>query len=157
MSLAAVMPACSTQVAGSPSTVTETYSGPIDVVIALTDSFDVLPNGTCSGRYVFRGVADGAQVETRGEHDFNFVTTKVATRYVVDDYTRRPEDDGKYCVVSFRFVPHPADGDGYQLQFPLPTGGYGFSTPFKPNGLGKVDIAIQSCADNDAPPERRCG
>ena len=158
--LAAVATGCSAHVTGAPSATTETYSGPIDVELAITDSFDVQqPAGTCSGRAVFRGIADGARVETRGEHDFDFVTSIVATRYVENDFTRRPEDDGKFCVVTFRFTPIKADSDGYRMQFPLATGGFGFLTPgpFKPNGLGKVVMTIQTCTDTDAPPDRQCG
>jgi hypothetical protein len=45
------------------------------------------------------------------------------------------------------------------MQFPLATGGFGFLTPapFKPNGLGEVDMTIQTCTDYDAPPDEHCG
>lgn len=156
--LAVVATGCSAHVTGAPSATTQTYDGPIDAELAITDSFDVQqPTGTCSGRAVFRGIADGARVETRGQHDFDFVTSTVATRYVENDFTRRPHDDGKFCVVTFRFTPRKIDGDGYWMQFPLATGGYGFLMQFKPNGLGKVTMTIQTCTDTDAPPDRQCG
>uniref|UniRef100_UPI001E59A6D7 hypothetical protein n=1 Tax=Mycobacteroides chelonae TaxID=1774 RepID=UPI001E59A6D7 len=108
--LTAVATGCSAQVTGALNPTTQTYNGPIAVELALTDSFDVQQTtGTCSGRGVFRGIADGAQVVTRGEHDFDFVTSTVATRYLENDFTRRPEDDGKFCVATFRFTPINAD------------------------------------------------
>jgi hypothetical protein len=150
------MTSCSTHlVDGSLSTTTETYSGPIDVTVAITDSFDIEPSGTCSGRGTFKGIADGAPVQAHGitHGHFNFGT--VTTRYEHDDYTRQKEDDGQYCVMTYSFTPDRSDPTGrYLLAMPLPGGGWGYTTEIKPNSAGIVDITTSTCTELAAPPQK---
>ena len=139
--------------------------GHVDVTLALTDSFDVHTDGTCAGRHVFRGVANGASVEIRGENSSTFVNTTVLTRYQRDATRKAPYDDGQFCIVKFTFVPVKPDPAGYFIEFPLgPQLGYGFMitlmgesmTPPFGRGYGTYDTTIQTCTDYDAPPERPC-
>jgi hypothetical protein len=40
----------------------------VSLMMALADSFDVLPNGKCAGRSNNSGMSDGARVQLRGRH-----------------------------------------------------------------------------------------
>jgi hypothetical protein len=162
IALSALAAGCSParSVAGYPTPEPSPAFVSIDATMALTDSFDILPDGKCAGRNVFRGVGNGAVVEARGASGFGpFVTTTVTTNYERNNPRRRPGgDDGRYCVVTFRFGPIKPDIEGYWVQFPLGPGrGYGFMTTLTGGlGYGPYDTVIQTCADYDAPPERLC-
>ena len=141
--------------------------GTVNVTMALTDSFDVLPDGKCAGRDVNGEVRDGASVDIAGMSFEGKGWSKslvgkatISTSYDPDDFSRRPEDDGKYCLAHFAFVPTKPDPQGYNFWMPS-----GFMMPqdsfrsVPPGGRGYGDFAfvVQTCTDMDAPPERTCG
>lgn len=111
--------------AGSPTAPPMPTHGQVDVTMAFTDSFNVLSDGTRAGRHLNDGVRDGATVEVYGmSHPEQVAAANMSTHYVYDlsyrnrDGGLRPNDDGKYCVARFTFVPPAPDLQGYVLQFP---------------------------------------
>jgi hypothetical protein len=132
-------------VRGSP-TAPPAYGGTIDVELAFTDSFDVLPDGKCEGR------------------EGDVVATTASVGYERDTGRRRGVyDDGQYCVAKFTFTPPRPNLTGYVVWFP-PRGyvnahgfDYGWSLSFIPTEEGTYTVVGQTCADHDAPPERTCG
>lgn len=155
-------------VTGSP-TAPPAYGGPIDVELAFTDSFDVLPDGKCEGRDLFGAIVDGARVEIRkwsdrGGSEGDVVATTASVGYERDTGRRRGVyDDGQYCVAKFTFTPPRPNLTGYVVWFP-PRGyvnahgfDYGWSLSFTPTEEGTYTVVGQTCADHDAPPERTCG
>jgi hypothetical protein len=98
--------------------------------------------------------------------DSPFVTATATATYDQDDFTRRPGDDGKYCLVQFTFVPSKPDLEGYSIEIPLARGQKGppytayldsfWSDPIGGRGYGVFHLVASTCPDDDAPPERRC-
>jgi hypothetical protein len=171
--------ACSVSrsVPGVPTAPPPPTRGQVDVTIALTDSFDVLPNGGCVGRHLNAGVRNRATVEVRGMTDhgpsnLQHVTTAIMVTHYVDDVfylnadgSPRPYDDGKYCVAHFTFVPVKPDAQGYDVHSQtVPSGESGFGQTLESywsdvrggRGYGSFHFVVQTCTDTDAPPERRC-
>jgi hypothetical protein len=157
-------------VGGRPTAPPAPMSGNVDVTIALSDSFDVLPGGKCAGRHLNQGVRDGASIKVFGltdnKPDSPFTPATASATYDENDFTRRPDDDGKFCLVHFTFVPHKPDLAGYFIEFPLGKGQRGtayttyfysfWSDPIGGRGYGVFQLAEWTCADRDASPERRC-
>ena len=177
--LVAVSTACSVSrsVGGIPIAPPPPTHGQVDVTMALTDSFDVLPHGKCAGRHLNEGMRDGATVEIRGMSDHrryslrHVSTATMSTHYVDDvfylnaDGSSRPYDDGKYCVAHFTFVPGTPDVQGYEIE--LPTMSSGVSKPTQPlesfwsdvrggRGYGSFHLVVQTCPDANDPPEQPC-
>jgi hypothetical protein len=160
--LANILTACSA-VAGQP-TAPPPYAGPIAVELAFTDSFDVLPDGKCRGRGIFRAAADQGSVDIRRtatrQSDDPGVIVPVSVRYARDGLRRGIYDDGQYCVARFVFVPSRPNLYGYRAALSSPEDPYGnwpLDIELGPPHDGRIRVVIQSCTDYDAPPERECG
>jgi hypothetical protein len=137
------------------------YTGPVEVELAFTDSFDVLPGNKCGGRGLFAGVVDGAEVQIRrsGHPGDDPVMATASTVYERDTARiRGVYDDGQYCVAKLTFITPGPSLEGYEVQFP-PIRNYSMGTSERviPTDAGRSTFVIQSCTDYDAPPERACG
>ena len=145
-------------VAGEP-VAPQPYTGEINVELAYTDSFDVLPAGRCRGRGHSQGVADGAHVTVWPMGGSGpSVTTVMSVRYEDDPARRRgAHDDGRYCVARFSFITSEASLAGYRAV--LDTSGplSPLLVDFTPGPDGVYTAVMQACTDAHAPPEKPCG
>lgn len=129
----------------------------------LADSFDVLPDGKCAGRSIFREMHDGVRVQlignTTGLGDETRATTHVERRGA------SRSDDGQYCVVEAVFAPSVPDADGYSIKFAGSAerarwlgkpGGAPFGQPDPPPGYGWYNVGSQSCPSLLDPPDKDC-
>lgn len=144
-------------IAGAP-TAPRPDRGPVRVEVGYTDSFDVLPAGTCRGRGIFHGVEDGAPVTVFpiSRPDAS-ATTVLSVRYEHHQPRRRPHDDGQYCVAMFTFVPPEPSLSGYRAVLESAGGRSRLLLDFQPNPDQTFSAVVQSCTDEDAAADRPCG
>jgi len=147
----------------------------VSVEWQLADSFDVSPNGSCTGRDAFGAMGAGLRVQLRGRTTGMTDETRASAR--VEDHTTGSSavfDDGLYCVIGIVFDPAVPDPDGYWLHFPgsqqpdvelraLSRGvgpifsrGEPVEQPTLPPGLGHFTSSSQSCPSLLDPPTKDC-
>lgn len=165
---ASTTPAATTQQATPTSTQAQQRpAGPpvgdtVNVTLALADSFDINPDGTCSGRSDNTGMTNGARVQLRGDTDGGSVWSTATT--AVERHPPVPGDDGQYCIVKMTFTPNMPDPKStYSLKF---VGGdwlRGFvhvrRAPFGQEdrpGLGSASGTVQTCRSAADPPDKDC-
>src|SRR5882757_2766569 len=90
------------------------------VTLQLADSFDVLPNGLCTGRGENRGMRDGVRIRLHGNSTGLYDETLATARFQRRALSPKQSliDDGLYCVLRAVFAPSLPDPDGYSISFP---------------------------------------
>ena len=159
----------------SPPPATSAIDHTVSIGWQLADSFDVSPNGSCSGRSTFSNMGAGLRVQLRGRST-GLTDETLATARVEDHTTGRSRlfDDGLYCVIRIVFDPAVPDPDGYWLHFPgspqsdvelrmlhrgvgpIFSRGEPVEQPTLPPGYGQFNSSSQSCPSTLDPPERDC-
>lgn len=141
----------------------------VNVNLALADSFDIHPDGTCSGRADNAGITNGARVQLRGDTDggavWSTATAVVVRRPAVYRGSVVPEaDDGLYCVATMVFTPTiPDPKSNYSLKFVggdwlqglVHVGRAPFGQEDRP-GYGSANVTIQQCRSPADPPDKDC-
>jgi hypothetical protein len=159
----------------SPPPATSGIDHTVSVRWQLADSFDIAPDGSCTGRDTFGGMGAAARVQLRGATTGMVDETRATAR--VEDQTRSRSaqyDDGRYCVIRIVFAPALPDPDGYFLKFPdssqtelrvgtNPLLGPSFIAgkparqPELPPGYGETaGIGSQACPSLLDPPDKAC-
>ncbi len=141
----------------------------VTVKLFLADSFDIHPDGTCSGRSDAAGMSNGARVQLRGDTVGGSVWS-VATTHV--DRTQPPtyhgkplgDDDGLYCDVEAVFRPtRPDPSSQYSIKFVggdwlrsiIKVGRAPFGQEDRP-GYGTARVTLTACRSLGDPPEKDC-
>lgn len=141
----------------------------VSVQIALADSFDVLPDGTCAGRSDNIGIRNGAQVQLRGDTVGGSTWATATTRFEQHPpriYHGKPviDDDGQYCIVKAVFAPtRPDPTSSYSVKFVggswvhnlVHVGRAPYGRLDRP-GYGTANTGIQRCPSLLDPPTKDC-
>ena len=159
----------------SPPPATSALDHTVSIVWQLADSFDVSPDGRCTGRSNFAKMGAGLRVQLRGRT--TGLTDETLATARVEGHTTGSSarfDDGLYCVVRIVFAPAVPDPDGYWLRFPgsqqpdvelralnrgvgpIFSRGEPVEQPTLPPGYGQFTSSAQSCPSTLDPPERDC-
>lgn len=159
----------------SPPPATSAIDHTVSIGWQLADSFDVSPNGSCSGRSIFSNMSAGRRAQLRGRTT-GLTDETFATARVEDRTTGRSRlfDDGLYYVIRIVFDPAVPDPDGYWLRFPgspqsdvelrmlnrgvgpIFSRGEPVEQPTLPPGYGQFNSSYQSCPSTLDPPDKEC-